>query len=83
MINIDELPPHRVVVARTDVATLLDVQRSRLRLADAIARGLLVLDGDAILARDLPTWGGSPPLAAPPGVDCPPSPAVFSRMRAG
>jgi DNA-binding HxlR family transcriptional regulator len=112
MIDIDELPAHRVVVrfdlrdrprerywlllqrprpevcvshpggeddvvVHTDVATLVDVQRSRVRMSDAIARRLLVLDGDPILARELPTWGGiSPPLGQPVGLDCrPTSPA--------
>lgn len=101
MVDVDALPPHRVVVrfdfhdrprepfwlllhrprpevcvthpgidedviVRTDVATLVDVQRGRLRLQDATTRGTFILDGNPVLARALPSWGGiSPQLAAP------------------
>lgn len=54
------------MIARTDVATLVDVQRGRLRLQDAITRGIFVLEGNPVLVRALPSWGGiSPQLAAP------------------
>lgn len=101
MVDVDALPPRRVVVrfdfrdrprepfwlllhrprpevclthpgidedlfVGTDVATLVDVQRSRVRLTDAIAQATFVLSGNPVLVRALPDWGGiTPPLAAP------------------
>lgn len=50
--------PDEHLVARTDVATLVDVQRGHLPLADALARGALTLDGDPVLRRAFPRWGG-------------------------
>jgi DNA-binding HxlR family transcriptional regulator len=103
MIDVDALPPRRVVarfdfrdrprerfwmvlqrprpevclthpggnddlVVCTDVATLVDIQRGRRRLTDAIAKEAFTLVGDPILVRALPTWGGiSPPLCLPVG----------------
>ena len=66
------------LVVRTDVATLVDVQRSRLPLTDATARGLFVLDGDPVLARDLPTWGGITRPSKPRGGTGPPEPRPVS-----
>jgi hypothetical protein len=45
------------VVVRTDVATLVDVQRGHLPLAKALARGVLALDGDPVLRRAVPRLG--------------------------
>lgn len=57
------------LVVRTDVATLVDVQRSRLPLADAIARRAFVIEGDPTLVRDVPRWGGiTPALGVPDDV---------------
>ncbi len=103
MVDIDALPPRRVVirfdfrdrprerfwlllqrsrpevcithpgsdddlVVYTDVATLVDIQRGRLRLTDAIAQKAFTLVGDPILVRALPRWGGiTPPLCLPVG----------------
>ncbi len=103
MIDVDALPPHRVVVrfdfrdrprepfwlllqhhrpevcithpgsaddlvVHTDVATLVEIQRNRVPLTDAIARATFVLDGNPVLARALPSLGGITPTPAPPTV---------------
>jgi DNA-binding HxlR family transcriptional regulator len=57
--------PDEHLVVRTDVATLIEVQRGRLPLTDALARGVLTLDGDPVLRRALPTWGGITPVRTP------------------
>lgn len=58
--------PDEHLVARTDVATLVDVQRGHLPLAEALAHGVLALDGDPVLRRALPGWGGITRLPTPP-----------------
>lgn len=52
------------LVVRAEVATLVEVQRGRLPLAEAIARASFHVCGDPVLARAFLVWGGiSPPLA--------------------
>jgi DNA-binding HxlR family transcriptional regulator len=70
------------LVVHTDVATLVDIQRNRLRIADATARQLFVLDGDPVLARELPTWGGITPPFEAPGRTRPPETQPVSTTRA-
>lgn len=52
------------LVVRTDVATLVDVQRGRLALTEARASGAFAVEGDPVLARSLPRWGGISPSMA-------------------
>ena len=57
--------PDEHLVARCDVATLVDVQRGHLPLAKALAHGVLTLDGDPVLRREFPSWGGITQPATP------------------